>query len=96
MNYLFFNSVYKFLYTFLVCVVVCPLLETPLPGGLETLGERAYRYYWVSRRFFWTVSMIDLGFKILCFWSFGTSLLCIVGELAGGGSLAVAFGVSDR
>ena len=32
-------------------------------------------------------------------WVFGylrTSLLCIVGELAGGGSVAVAVGVSDR
>ena len=33
------------------------------------------------------------------FWGFGsfcTSLLCIVGELAGGGSVAVAVGVTDR
>ena len=30
------------------------------------------------------------------FWSLQTNLLCIVGELAGGGSVAVAVGVSDR
>ena len=32
----------------------------------------------------------------LGFWFFATSLLCIIGELAGGGSVAVAVGVSDR
>ena len=35
--------------------------------------------------------------KILCVLEFQPiSLLCIVGKLAGGGSLAVAVGVSDR
>ena len=35
----------------------------------------------------------------LYLWVFGSwlsSLLCIIGELAGGGSVAVALGVSDR
>ena len=34
--------------------------------------------------------------KFLVFGSLQTSLLCIVGELAGGGSVTVAVGVSDR
>ena len=39
-----------------------------------------------------------LAFYIIC-WvlgTFETSLLCLVGALAGGGSVAVAVGVSDR
>ena len=43
------------------------------------------------------VLMIQFSFYIFCvFGSLQTSLLCIVGELAGGGSVAVADGVSDR
>ena len=34
--------------------------------------------------------------KIQVFGSLLTSLLCIVGELSGGGSVAVAVGISDR
>ena len=33
---------------------------------------------------------------LFVFWSLPTILLCIVGELAGGGSVAVAFGINDR
>ena len=42
--------------------------------------------------FFWSVLMI-FSFKYLVFGSLQTSLLCIMGELAGGGSVAV--GISD-
>ena len=42
--------------------------------------------------FFWDLKL-SLGFWIL---SWKTSLLCIVGELAGGRSVAVAVGVGDR
>ena len=43
------------------------------------------------------VSMIFIVLKKNCaLWSLQTNLLCIVGELAGGGFVAVAVGVSDR
>ena len=29
-----------------VSVSVCAIAENPLPGGLETSGQRVYRYYW--------------------------------------------------
>ena len=32
----------------------------------------------------------------LVFWCLRTSILCIVGELAGGGSVSVDVGISDR
>ena len=35
-------------------------------------------------------------FFLFCCWSFLTILLCIVGELAEGGSVAVAVGVNDN
>ena len=71
---------------------------TTLPGGLESSGRRVYRLYWhISRRF--RVFAILLIFCVLkFFWVFGclrTGLLCIMGVLAGGGSVAVAVGVSD-
>ena len=37
-----------------------------------------------------------LKYFFLFFWAFRSSLLNIVGELAGGASMAVAVGVSDR
>ena len=46
------------------------------------------------------VFVVSIIFRLLIFFGFlflfQTSLLCIMGELAGGGSVAVAFGVSDR
>ena len=78
-------------------MTVCAIAETSLPGRLETFGRRAYRIYWqTSRHFkFFAVSII---FGVLG--SLQTSLLCILGELSGGGSVAVAVavavGVSDR
>ena len=44
----------------------------------------------------YAVSMILCALKNQIFGSLQTSLLCIMGKLAGGGSMAVALGVSDR
>ena len=47
--------------------------------------------------FFLAVLPFQWFFAFLVFWGFGslqTSLLCIVGDLAGGGSVAVAVGIS--
>ena len=73
-----------------VCVSI-PSWKTPLSGGLETSGQRAYRYYWhTSTRIFCVLNI----FKV--FWSLQTSILCIVGELAGGGSVGVAVVILPR
>ena len=66
-----------------VCVFVCAVAEPLLPGELETKG------FCCSKIF---------PFK-MNFWVFGSSqrsLMCIMGELKGGGSVAVAVGVSKR
>ena len=83
-----------------------PLLETTHPGGLETSGQRAYLLFWLNSRrlYYQKVRMIFCTLLFWSFWSLGTSILlgvwvfalCIVGELAGGLSLAVAVGVIDR
>ena len=52
--------------------------------------ERIARKYWACG-----VSTIIFGFKKIGFWSLQPRLLCIVGELAGEGSVAVAVGVND-
>ena len=47
--------------------------------------------------FAFSVSMIILDLHLcLVFWVFATSLLCTMRELAGGRSVAVAVGISDR
>ena len=30
--------------------VICPVLETMFPGGLETCGKRVYSLYWLTKR----------------------------------------------
>ena len=43
---------------------VCPLLEFPFPGGLETSGQRVYRLYWhIFRRVFSSVLNIFCAVK---------------------------------
>ena len=77
----------------------CALLETTLPCGLETSGQRAYCLYWLIKRslnflrFQWFFVKQKIYLWLLSWW---TSLLCIVGDLAGGGSVARAVGVGDR
>jgi hypothetical protein len=69
-----------------------------LPGGLETSGRRVYRLYWHISRRYWVFAILLIFCVLNSFWVFGclrTGLLCIMGELAGGGSVAVAVGVSD-
>ena len=72
--------------------------ENPLPGELETSGHRAYSKNWHTSSHVW-VSVVSMIFCVLkfvpIFGSLRTSLLCIMGELAGGGFVAVAVGVSD-
>ena len=38
------NSVYRLGCQWVIC---CPLLDTTLPGELETSGQRVYRLYWL-------------------------------------------------
>ena len=64
---------------------MCAIADKPLPGGLETTGQRVYHLYYFLRL------QIYSAFGFL-----ETSLLCIMGELEGGGSVALAVGVSDR
>ena len=42
------------------------------------------------------ITLDVLNFFLCVFGCLQTSLLCIMGELAGGGSVAMAVGVSDR
>ena len=78
---------------------VCAIADTLLPGGLETYGQRMYCLYWhTSRRFqICVILMIFFVLKFVRVWrNLQISLLCIMEEFAGGGSVAVAVGVSDR
>ena len=96
------DSVYKLQSLSFVVVVVlgCPLQIPTLPGGPDTSGQRMHRLYCLTRRrkIFGKLERF-FGFWF-CIWFFGSvlmnqSLLCIVGELAGGGSVAVAVCVGD-
>ena len=67
-----------------VAMTVChPLMQTLLHGGLETSAQRPC-LYWVTRRlFFQSLVKYILRFDIFhVFWSWQTSLQCLVGELA--------------
>ena len=80
------------------CPSVCAIARDPEPQGLETFGQRAYQYNckpW--KPFFFNIYIFRLlgketGYPILVCLAWRTSLLWIVGELSGGGSLAVAVG----
>ena len=61
------------------CCVCLAIAENPLLGGLETSGQIEYRY----------IIGMSRGFG-----SLQTSLLCIMVDLAVGGSVAVNF--SDK
>ena len=82
-----------------VCLFVRAIAENPFPGGLEISGRRAYRLYGHTSRHF-PVFVVSMNFwALIWFWVFlslQTSLLCIMGELAGGGTVAVAVIVSDK
>ena len=64
------------------CMSVWSRFKTALPGGLENIGK-PLEYF----RFCCNFS---------CFWSLQTSLLCIVEELTGGRSVALAVDVCNR
>ena len=69
-------------------------VDNPLLGGLETFGQRAYCYNWHTSRLFFNDFCV---LKYFCFFgSLQNSLLCIMGELAEGGSVTVAVVVRDR
>ena len=81
------------------CVCVCAIAKIPLPCGLETSGQRVYHKYWhTSRNFLVFVVLIIIKvfnfFFSRIFGCFQTNLLCLMGKLADGGSVAV--GISDR
>ena len=81
-------------------VFVRAIAENPLPGELKTFGQRAYRSYWHTSIQFFCFMVVSMIFCVLKLFrvcgSLRTSLLCIMGELTGGWSVAVAVGVSDR
>ena len=72
-------------------VLQSPLCRQLEPGGLKTSSQRRTKNTFFCLKKLGFENVFGLG--ILFWW---TSLLCIVGELAGGGSLAVAFGFGDR
>ena len=80
------------------CPFVCHTPEMTLPDGLKTSGRRAYHWYWVLGRiiFFQSSKMFFSVEKNGVFGFLQSTPLCIVGELAGGGSAAVAVGIKDR
>ena len=75
------DSVYILQYPWVICVSVCAIAGNPLPSGLETSGQRAYCV--LCFKFLWVLGFLP------------TNLLCIMGELAGGGPVAMAVGISD-
>ena len=78
---------------------VCPLLEILLPGGLDTSAQERTANIGSPIDVF-----LDRFDDFLCFeyfWGFGvfanqSTVHSVVWELAVGGSVAVAVGVSDR
>ena len=72
--------------------------------GVENSGQRVNLYFSFLGRFsqlFWFETCLRFEINRLVpqvkkLFSLQTSLLCIVGELAGGGSVAVAVIVSER
>ena len=85
------------------CVRVClsVLLRKPhSPVDWKHLIEEHIDNIGIPLFFFLQVFAVSMTFCALnCFWVLGslqTSQLCIMGELAGGGSLAVAVAVSER
>ena len=81
-----------------VFVSVCHRKKT-VPGGLDTSDWRGYHWYWHTSRCFW-VFVVLMIFCVLKFvqvlGSLQTSLMRIIGELAGRGSVNVAVSISDR
>ena len=48
-----------------MCLSVYAIAENPLPGGLETAGWRAYRWYWHTFRFFRGLLVTNFWLKSL-------------------------------
>ena len=71
------------------CDYAFPFLESPLPGGLETSGKICIANIGISLDIF-TVVAVFMFFYFFLFSMF------TVGELPGGGSVAVTVGVSKR
>ena len=72
-----------------MCMRVCAIAEKPFPGHIWSNTSRFFQVFVVSMM----VCVLKL-FRV--FGSVRTSLLHITGELAGGGSLAVAVRVSGK
>ena len=69
-----------------VCLCVCAIIKKTLPSGLDTYGQRGIFGY----------SIFPCFSTFFLFGYLQTSLLCIMGELAGWGYVAVACAVSDK
>ena len=76
----------------------CHPLETLLPGGVETSGQRVYCLNWLTRiQLIFRKFYPFFGFDI--FWGFGVIAnqpTVHRGKLAGGGSVAAALVTGDR
>ena len=62
------NSVSKMQFPSVVFLCVCAITENPLPVGLETSGQRAYRLYKYTSRYFFCFLLLFykfLGFEVL-------------------------------
>ena len=68
--------------------------KKPLPGGLETSGPRAMANIGLPLKNFGFCCFNNfMRFDFFwVFWALQTSLLCIMGELAGRGCVALAVG----
>ena len=72
---------------------------TPRQFEFETNGGGAYHYHLQTSNICWDFALL-MKFNVLLFswvfWSLQTRLLCIVGDVSGGGSVAMAVGNNDR
>ena len=65
-----------------VCVFVCAIAENPLPSGMETSGQRGYRYFGILPDIFGFLLFQWLFAFEICWVFFGvlqTSLLSLMG-----------------
>ena len=77
---------------------MCVIAETPQPSGLETMVKEHFADIETPLHIPCFCCFDDILILEFC-WGFGfwrTSLLYIMGELAGGWSVVVAVDVSDR
>ena len=95
----FSHRVAMFVWLFVCLRGVCKNSKHPPLGVLDTSGLRVYRYYWPAMIQLFSFFFVLIILLFLLFLVFKAGLLLaslpwIMGELAGGGS--VALGISDK